>query len=111
AHQVEKIATFTDLKRGTTVNPGIISGGTRSNVIAAHARIVVDIRAVRVKDAEALDKKFQALRPVDKRCKLQVEGGLNRPPMERSKAIAALFGKAKKIGNELGLQLEESLTG
>jgi glutamate carboxypeptidase len=111
ARQIEKIAAFTDLKRGTTVNPGIISGGTRTNVIAAQARIAVDIRAVRLKDAEALDKKFRALRPVDKRCKLQVEGGLNRPPMERSKAIAALFQKAQKIGLELGLQLEESLTG
>ncbi len=111
ARQVEKIASFTNLQRGTTVNPGIISGGTRTNVIAAEARIQVDIRAVRVKDADALDKKFRALRPIDKRCTIRVEGGLNRPPMERSPAIASLFAKARKIGADLGLQLEESLTG
>ncbi len=111
ARQVRKIAEFTDLKRGTTVNPGIISGGTRTNVVAAEARIDVDVRTVRLKDAEALDRKFRSLRPVDPRCAIQIEGGLNRPPMERTKAIAGLFGRAKKIGRELGLQLEESSTG
>lgn len=111
ARQVQRIAGFTDLKRGITVNPGIISGGTRTNVVAAEARIDVDIRAVRVKDAEALDKKFRTLKPVDKRCRIGVEGGLNRPPMERTKAITALFAKAKKIGKRMGLALEESSTG
>jgi glutamate carboxypeptidase len=111
ARQIERIAGFTDLKRGVTVNPGVISGGTRSNVIAAHARMEVDIRVVRLKDAEALDKKFRALRPVDKRCRIRVEGGLNRPPMERTRAIAKLFAKAKKIGAELGTDVEESATG
>jgi glutamate carboxypeptidase len=111
AHQVERIARFTDLKRGITVNPGIISGGTRPNVVAAQARVEVDIRAVRVKDAEALDKKFRALRPIDQRCTIHVEGGLNRPPMERTKAVRGLFTKAKKIGKQMGFSLEESSTG
>jgi glutamate carboxypeptidase len=111
ARQVEKIAAFTDLKRGITVNPGLISGGTRTNVVAAQAQIEVDIRAVRLKDAAVLDKKFRALRPVDKRCSIRIEGGLNRPPMERTKAIAKLFTKAKKMGRELGIHLEESLSG
>ncbi|HTU43516.1 MAG TPA: M20 family metallopeptidase [Bryobacteraceae bacterium] len=111
ARQVERIADFTNLKRGITVNPGIIAGGTRTNVVPAEARIDVDIRAVRMKDAEALDKKFRALRPVDKRCKLRIEGGLNRPPMERSKAIVGLFGKAKKIAAEFGVRVDETLSG
>jgi len=111
ARQVERIAEFTNLKRGITVNPGLITGGTRTNVVPAEARIEVDIRAVRMKDAEALDKKFRALRPVDKRCKLRIEGGLNRPPMERSKAIVGLFGKAKKIAAEFGVKVDETLSG
>jgi glutamate carboxypeptidase len=111
ARQVERIAEFTDLKRGITVSPGIISGGTRSNVVPAHARIDVDTRVVKLKDARALDKKFRALRPVDKRCKLRVEGGLNRPPMERTKAIVELFGKARKIAAGLGVAVEETLSG
>ncbi len=111
ARQVERIARFTNLKRGITVNPGVISGGTRPNVVAAEARIDVDIRAVRMQHAEALDQKFRALEPVDPRCKVRVEGGLNRPPMERTKIITGLFRKAKKIGDELGFALEESSTG
>ncbi len=111
ARQIERIATFTDLDHGTTVNPGVVRGGTRTNVIAAEAQLDVDVRIARLKDAQAIDRKMRALRPFDKRCKLTVEGGLNRPPMERTKAIKNLFGRAKEIGVELGLDLEESSTG
>jgi glutamate carboxypeptidase len=111
ARQIEKISAMTDKERGITVNPGVISGGTRSNVVAAEARIEVDVRVVRMRDAEAVDRKLRALRPVDKRCRIQVEGGLNRPPMERTKTIAALFAQAQEIGAKLGLTVEESATG
>lgn len=111
ARQVQKIASFTDLKRGTTVNPGLISGGTRTNVVAADAEIGVDVRVVRMRDAEALNRKFHSLRPFDRRCALEVHGSLNRPPMERTKTIERLFGNAKKIGRKLGLKLEDSATG
>jgi glutamate carboxypeptidase len=63
ARQLDRIAAFTDLARGITVNPGVISGGTRSNVIAAEARAEVDIRVPRLRDAPALDRKFRKLRP------------------------------------------------
>ncbi|HYL38695.1 MAG TPA: M20 family metallopeptidase [Bryobacteraceae bacterium] len=111
ARQVERIAGFTELERGITVNPGVISGGTRTNVVAAEARAEVDIRIVRAKDAAALDRKFRRLRPVDKRCTIQVEGGLNRPPMERTPGIGKLFAKARGLAKELGVTLEESSTG
>jgi glutamate carboxypeptidase len=111
ARQIERIQSFTDLERGLTVNPGVISGGTRVNVIAAEAHAEVDIRVARLKDAESLDKKFRALKPFDKRCTLTLEGGLNRPPMERSAGIAKLFQTARQLASELGVQLEESATG
>jgi glutamate carboxypeptidase len=111
ARQIERIAAFTRLDRGITVNPGVISGGTRTNVIAAEARAEVDIRVARLKDAPALDKKFHGLKPFDKRCSIQVEGGLNRPPMERSAGIRKLFGSAQSWAKELGVSLEESATG
>jgi glutamate carboxypeptidase len=107
----EKIAGFTDLKRGVTVNPGVISGGTRSNVIAAQAETQVDVRVPHARDAVALDKKFRALRPFDKRCSLEVTGGLNRPPMERTGKTAELFQLARVLAAELGATLEESSTG
>ena len=64
-----------------------------------------------MRDAAGLDKKFRGLKPFDKRCSVAVEGGLNRPPMERTKAIAGLFAEARKLGAELGVELEESSTG
>ena len=84
ARQIDRIAGFTDLKRGLTVNPGVVSGGTRSNVVAAEASAEIDIRVLRLRDAPGLEKKFRSLRPFDRRCSITVTGGLNRPPMERS---------------------------
>jgi len=111
ARQISEIAKFTDLPRGITVNPGVISGGTRSNVIAGTAEIHVDIRVNRLPDAAELDAKFRALKPIDDRCSVSVEGGLNRPPMERTNEIAALYLKARALGRAIGLDIEESSTG
>jgi len=111
ARQIPKIAAFTNLKQGITVNPGVIAGGTRPNVVAAEARAEVDIRIAKAKDAAALEKKFRSLRPIDKRCSIHVEGGLNRPPMERSPGIRTLFQTARAYAKELGVKLEESATG
>src|SRR5581483_11291316 len=111
ARQIEHVAGFTRLERGITVNPGVISGGTRSNVVAADARAEVDIRVERLNDAAGLDEQFRALRPFDHRCTLQVEGGLNRPPMERTAAIGELFQRARGLAEELGVEIEESMSG
>ena len=111
ARQIDRIAGFTNLQRGLTVNPGVIAGGTRSNVVAAEAWAEVDMRIARLKDAPAPDKKFHSLRPIDKRCSVQVTGGMNRPPMERTSAIGKLFEMARGCAQELGVKLEESSTG
>jgi glutamate carboxypeptidase len=111
ARQIDKIAGFTDLAIGLTVNPGVIRGGTRSNVVPAEASVDVDLRIARLKDAAPLEKKFRGLKPVDPRCTITVTGGLNRPPMERTKAIAAWFAEARKLAAQIGIDLEESSTG
>jgi glutamate carboxypeptidase len=111
ARQIERIAAFTDLRRGITVNPGLISGGTRVNVVAAEARAAVDMRIPRLRDAAALDRKFHALRPVDKRCTVEVSGGLNRPPLERSAGVVRLFRQAQALAREMGVELGESMVG
>jgi glutamate carboxypeptidase len=111
ARQIETISAFTELERGITVNPGVISGGTRSNVIAAEAWAEIDFRVHRLRDAKALDQKFRALEPFDERCSLELTGGLNRPPMERSKGIAALYALAHDLAADLDVELEESSTG
>jgi glutamate carboxypeptidase len=111
ARQLDRIAGFTNLARGITVNPGVIAGGTRSNVVAAEAHAEVDIRILKLKDAAGLEKKFRSLRPIDRRCSIEVTGGLNRPPMERSAGIVKLFRTAQKLAREVGVEIEESLTG
>ena len=106
-----RVAEFTDLKTGLTVNPGVIRGGTRVNVIAAAAEADVDVRIARSKDAARIERLFRALRPADRACTLSVTGGLNRPPMERTAAIAQLFRQAKTLAAGLGIALEEASTG
>jgi len=111
SHQIEKIAAFTNLDRGITVSPGVIQGGTRSNVIPAECRAEIDVRIPRASAGAYLDRQFASLKPFDKRCTIEVTGGLNRPPMERSAGTQALFRKAKALAAELGVSLEESSTG
>ena len=108
ARQIERVAESSRTLRrvASLVNPGVVSGGTRSNVVAAEAQADVDIRIARLKDAPALDRKFRALRPIDKRCRVEVTGGLNRPPMERSSGIRDLFGRARDLAREISVELE-----
>ncbi|HLX43504.1 MAG TPA: M20 family metallopeptidase [Bryobacteraceae bacterium] len=111
SRQLEKIAGFTRLDRGVTVSPGVVHGGTRSNVVPAECRAEIDIRAPRDRDRKYLESKFGSLKPFDKRCSIEVTGGLNRPPMERSAGVRRLFGLASKLAMDLGVTLEESATG
>jgi glutamate carboxypeptidase len=111
ARQIDHIASFTQLSRGITVNPGVIAGGTRSNVVAAEARAEVDIRLLKLKDAAGLEKRFRALKPFDRRCQIEISGGLNRPPMERSAGIVKLFRLAQKLARDLDVEIAESLSG
>jgi glutamate carboxypeptidase len=111
ARQLLEIVKFTDLDRGITVNPGIIQGGTRSNVIAAEAWAEVDLRIARAVDAAMLEQKFAALKPFDPECSIEISGGMNRPPMERTEGTVRLFGIAREIASGIGLTIEESSTG
>jgi glutamate carboxypeptidase len=111
ARLLQTVAGFTDLRRGLTVNPGVISGGTRSNVVAQHAFAEVDVRIARASDAPRVDKLFSSLRCSDAGCSLEITGGLNRPPMERKPGTVALYKQARKLAAELGFQLDEAASG
>jgi len=111
ARQIERIAGFTRLKQGITVSPGVIQGGTRSNVVPAECHVEVDVRAPSAAAQRYLERQFASLKPFDKRCTVEVEGGLNRPPMERSAGVRRLFQTARKLGAELGVAIEESSSG
>jgi glutamate carboxypeptidase len=111
ARQIERISAFTDLKKGLTVNVGIVSGGSRTNVVPSEATAQVDVRIARLKDASGIDKKMRRLRAFDRRCKVEISGGINRPPMERSAGVAALYAEAVVIARELGWELDEAAVG
>ncbi|HEY2170913.1 MAG TPA: M20 family metallopeptidase [Candidatus Angelobacter sp.] len=111
ARQLLEIVKFTDLSRGITVNPGVVQGGTRSNVIAAEAWAEVDLRIARAADAQELQQKFAALKPFDPDCSIELSGGINRPPMERTERTVRLFSLAREIAGAMGWKLEESSTG
>jgi len=111
ARQIERVSGFTDLKKRLTVNVGIVSGGSRTNVVPAEATAQVDVRIARLKDAAGIDKKMRSLRPYNRKCKLEITGGINRPPMERTAGVAALYAKAVAIARELGWKLGEAAVG
>jgi glutamate carboxypeptidase len=111
ARQIEKVTAFTDLKKGLTANVGIISGGSRTNVVPAEAVAHVDVRIARLKDASGIDKKMRGLGPFNRKCKLEITGGINRPAMERTAGVAALYAKAVAIARDLGWKLGEAAVG
>jgi glutamate carboxypeptidase len=111
AHQVLALEAMTDYARDITVNVGIVAGGTRANVVSEFARAEVDMRVPDMASEEAMVARILALEPHDPDVKLVVTGGLNRPPYEKSPAIAALFEHARKLAAEIGFELADLKTG
>jgi glutamate carboxypeptidase len=111
AYQIQAISRLTDLKRRVTLNVGVVRGGTRTNVIAAEATAEVDLRIAVRADGAVMERKIRRLRAVNPKCRIEIEGGINRPPMERTKQVVALFELARQIARELGFSLAEIAVG
>lgn len=111
ARQILAIETLQDPGRGLTVSVGVISGGTRTNVVAAEARARIDARASAMVDAAALDRALRELTPHLAGARLEISGGFNRPPMERTPGVARLFEVARRVGQDLGKAVREGSTG
>jgi glutamate carboxypeptidase len=111
AQQIGAISKLVDLKRGLTLNVGLVQGGTRVNVVAAEATASLDVRIARMKDAAGIDRKLRSLRPFNRKCKVEVTGGINRPPLERNSGVAMLYSRASVIAKELGWKLTEAAVG
>ena len=108
---VETVSGWTDLKRGLTVSVGLAAGGSKTNVIPAEAWAEVDVRIAKKADSRRIERKFAALKPVDKRCTFALTGGINRPPMERTRGTVQLYRRARALAQELGFSLDEASTG
>lgn len=111
ARQIQKVHKLNNLPKGTTVNVCTIAGGTTSNVIPAEAACEIDVRFSSVKEAERVEAAMKELTPFDERVRLEVGGEINRPPMERSRAVVNLYEKAKKIADGFGYELGETQVG
>ncbi len=111
AAQILRVAKLARPRRGLTLNVDVIEGGTRTNVVAERARAQVDVRIARMSDGKWIERQMRRLKPVDKRAKLIVRGGINRPPLERTPLVVQLFRHAEKLAHELGGNLEQSATG
>ncbi len=111
ARVIQTTSNFTDPGKNRTVNCGVISGGTRSNVVAEYARCEVDVRVASAADARIVDALFRSLKPLNPHCLLTLTGGINRPPMERSEGTVRLFKMAQDLAAEMGFELDEAATG
>jgi glutamate carboxypeptidase len=111
SRQIIAISKMVDTKRGLTLNVGLINGGTRVNVIAAEATATIDVRIARIRDAAEIDKRLRSLKPFNRKCKLEVSGEVNRPPMERTAGVASLYNKATLIARQYGWRLTEASVG
>jgi glutamate carboxypeptidase len=111
AQQIQKLHKLNHLQKGTTVNVCTIAGGTTSNVIPAEACCEIDVRFTSRKEAERVEAAIKNLTPVDERVRIAIEGEINRPPMERSKAVVRLYEKARKIAEGFDYELGETQVG
>lgn len=111
ARQILEVSKLTDLARGLTVSVGVIRGGTRTNVVPAEASADVDVRVKSMADAQEIDLRLRALQPFDAECGISMSGGVDRPPLERSEKVVALFQQAQEIARSLGWEAQESAVG
>ena len=111
AHQVTVLSGLSDLDHGLSVNVGTVKGGTRSNVVAETAEAHVDVRIPTMADAERVTAAITGLVPRDPRVRLEISGGINRPPLERTAGVADMYHRAAAVAAELGRSLGEGATG
>lgn len=111
ALQIERLMRMNDMQRGITVQTTVVSGGTVSNVVPDSAQAQVDIRFSRLADAARLEHGLHSLRPILKDAKIAVRGGINRPPLERTRGVQNLFQQAHALMASMGLELAEGSTG
>ena len=110
ARQLIRIESFQNFRTGLTLNAGVIEGGTRSNVVPEGASACVDVRIPRLRDRAAIERKVYGLKPVLPGARLEITGGVNRPPLEHAMA-RELFQHARRVGKRLGMDLRETSTG
>ena len=111
SRQIEKINVIANAAHGSTVNVTTIKGGTTSNVIPEHAECEIDVRFSSMAEAERVDAAVRSVTPFDERVSLEVLGGINRPPLERTPSVVELFENARDLAANFGYELGETQVG
>jgi glutamate carboxypeptidase len=111
ARLVLYVRSLNDLAAGTTINIGMLHGGRRANVVAGHAQATVDVRVESIAEADRIGSAVLGLTPNDPRTRIEIGGGWNRPVMERTPAIEAMFTLGMKLAGSLGIILDEASAG
>jgi glutamate carboxypeptidase len=111
AHQVIAIQKLTDYSKQTTLNVGVIQGGTVSNVVPEEATIQVDVRVMQPGEWERLETEMGRLKPALDGTSLEIKGALNRPPMPFDETMRATFERARIIAARIGMDLKAGGTG
>jgi glutamate carboxypeptidase len=111
AAQITALGAIRGIREGVSLNVGIVEGGGRPNVVAEHARAVIDSRVARQEDARAVEDAIRALRPSLDRTTIEVVGGFSRPPLVRTPDVVRLYERAREVAAELGSPLDEGGTG
>jgi len=111
AHQVLRLEAMTDYSRGTTVNVGVVQGGSKTNVRPASAWAAIDLRVTTAQEGKHMVETILGLQPVNPKATLVISGGMNRPPWEPSQRSEALFERARRVGTMLGMEIWEAGAG
>lgn len=110
AKQIQRLDALNNCG-GINVNVGVVRGGTRSNVVAAEAVAEIDVRFSTDAESQQVLDALRQPQAFDSRVQVTVTGGINRPPLERTAEVAALFEQARAIAASLGFQLGEAQVG
>lgn len=108
---IEYLESLTDYEKGTTVNVGLVQGGERLNVVPGYCKIGIDVRTRTLDEQKRMDKIIRSTKPFTKGIKLQITGGMERPPMLANEGTKKLAAIAQNIGNQIGLNLPEAAVG
>jgi glutamate carboxypeptidase len=111
SHVIQRLFKLNDPERGTTVNVGTIAGGLRANVVAPESRATVDVRITSSEDAKRIEEAIYGLTPAIPGVAIDVEGCVDRSPLDATPRNRVLWELAKSLGQQIGLDLQEGMSG
>lgn len=111
SHLIQRLNALNDPERGSTVNVGLVDGGTRANVVAAEARATADVRVATAAEGERLERLIMELEPVTDGVSLEVSGGIRVSPLERTPRNLRLWEQTREVGRSLGFELDDTMAG